>query len=527
MQPNLYPFRIKESYLFYSVLFINICFLFFTKFYPSMDGPSHLYNSNLINHLLIGNKALNEFYTINPMPIPNWISNCILSLFHILLPGWLSEKFLLIIYITGMALSFRLLIRYLNPTNPWLSFFIFPFIHSFLFHLGFYNYSISFILFFSTLLFWLKYQESNRIPIYIFLFLLLTLTYLSNVLTFVFLGITLGSFIIFNSYNIYFQSKDLTLALKAFGNKLLRLFIVSLPGLVAFGIFYKNVTFFPSEQKIEIKELVKWLNDVRCLIVYNYQSEEVITAQFLHLLLILFGVGIFLRYKEYKKNGISVNITDCIIVPFLISLILYFIIPDGSSAGMMSDRYCLLIYILALIWILSQPLPLKLGKYIGLIVIILHFWLLFYHMHGSIRNLNKDAVAINKASIYIKENSIVLPVNLSENWLEGNFSNYLGVDKPMIIMENFEADVAWFPIKWNTTCLPKVLVGNLNSISGLQWRSNLKSKTIKRINYIFLYGNTSKINDKSWYELSVVLKNDFKLKYCSTNRYVMLFENLQ
>lgn len=340
------------------------------------------------------------------------------------------------------------------------------------------------------------------------------------------LGITLGCFIIFNSYNIYNQNKDLTLALKLLSIKLLKLFIVSLPGLLALGIFYKAVTFFPSNEKIEIKELIKWLNDVRCLIVYDYPGESVTTSQYLHLLLIVFGIGIVSRVKEYKTNGISINITDVIIIPLLVAIILYFIIPDGSSAGMMSNRYCILIYVFGLIWMISQPIPIKVGKYICLIVILLHIGLLFKQMNGTIRNIDKDAIAINNASKYVNENSIVLPVNMSDNWLEGHFSDYLGVDKPMIILDNYEADVAWFPIKYNMDCLPNVLIGNKSSISGKQWRSNPISKTIRQINYIILYGNTSKINDANWIELKDLLKNDFKLKYSSDNSYVMLFETL-
>ena len=135
----------ESKYLFYFVLVLNVVLLCFTRFYPSMDGPAHLYNSNILNHLIRGNTTLSEFYSINTVPIPNWTSHFLLSIFHIVLPAWLAEKALLVLYVSGMAFSFRFLIKELNPENIPLSILIFPFIYSFLFHLGFYNFSISFI----------------------------------------------------------------------------------------------------------------------------------------------------------------------------------------------------------------------------------------------------------------------------------------------------------------------------------------------------------------------------------------------
>ena len=47
--------RINEKNIFLLVLLINCLVISTVRFYPSADGPSHLYNSNLIAHLLNGN----------------------------------------------------------------------------------------------------------------------------------------------------------------------------------------------------------------------------------------------------------------------------------------------------------------------------------------------------------------------------------------------------------------------------------------------------------------------------------------
>lgn len=240
--------RLKESYVFYGVLLLNLILISIVKFYPSSDGPAHLYNSNLICHLLKGDSAsITEFFTINKFPVPNWIGHFILSIFCFIFPSWLAEKFLLIIYITGITISFRLLIKELCPENKVLSIFIFPFAYSFLFYLGFYNYSFSFIFLFLTLYYWLKTKNKFTIKKYLLLFLMLILTYFSNILTFCFLGLCLGLFVIAFAINEYLINRDLKHTLKIALKNLLFLFIASIPSLVLTLIFYKTNNFFPSD----------------------------------------------------------------------------------------------------------------------------------------------------------------------------------------------------------------------------------------------------------------------------------------
>ena len=488
-----------------------------------MDGPAHLYNSNILLHLLKGNNALSEFYSINSLPIPNWTSHFILLCFHSILPSWTAEKILLVMYVSGMALSFRYLIKNLNSQNIALSILIFPFIYSFLFHLGFYNFSLSFILFFTTLGYWLHSFNSNNFYKHLILFFLITTTYFSNLVIFGFLGLTLGLYIFYYSFKRYLDDKDILSAIKFCGKRLLILFIISLPSMIFLIIFFLNVQFYPSGEAYPLKELIKWINDARPFIVYDYSGEEIITQQFFHVLLLLLTLSFILKNKD-NKNYNNLEKANIILIPLLLTILLYFITPNGSSAGMMSDRYCLMLYVLGLIWIVSRSVKTKFNSIIIFSVLILHFGLLFKHLNGTIRNLDANAVTINKADEYIAENSIVLPVNLSDNWLEPHFSNYLGVDKPIIILENYEADVGWFPIIWNSEKLPNIVLSDKNSISGIQWINNIKSKSTKQIDYILLYGNLSKIDDPKWGELKEQLSVSFKLKYKSDDNYVMLYE---
>jgi len=115
---------------------------------------------------------------------------------------------------------------------------------------------------------------------------------------------------------------------------------------------------------------------------------------------------------------------------------------------------------------------------------------------------------------------------MSDNWLEPHFSNYLGVDKPLIILENYEASVGWFPVKWNTQKLPRIKLGTFDTINGIQWMSNTQSNQIKQIDYVFLYGSTNKIDDQSWAELNAELAKNFRPVFNSENNYIIIYKRL-
>jgi hypothetical protein len=143
----------------------------------------------------------------------------------------------------------------------------------------------------------------------------------------------------------------------------------------------------------------------------------------------------------------------------------------------------------------------------------------------TIRNLNKHAILIHETANYIDNNKVILPINLSDNWLEVHFSNYLGVDKPLIILENYEAQVGWFPVKWSPQ-IPSILLNDRTSFDGIKWTTNTKSEKQKQIDYVFIYGRTLNMDTPNWQEFNECLESNFTLKHESIDKYLRLYENI-
>jgi hypothetical protein len=518
---------LTERNLFYAVLAVNLAMLCTVKYYPTMDGPSHLYNANLIKHLLIGDSpVVNRFFELNRALPPNWTSSFILAGFRFIFPAWVAEKALLFFYLVGISVSFRLLIRQLNPANAGLSIIIFPFAYSFLFHLGFYNYSLSFVFLFLSLYYWLKSYKQQSFLKYLCMFALISLTYLSAILTFFFLGFCLGMLAIAFAAKEYFEGDKVKPILQKLIRHLLLLFLISAPALVSAVFFLKTTSFFSTPEQFSAGELTKWLNDVRCLIVYDYKGDEMITEQFLHISIAILAISFFVRF--YSKGAFlyisKFGWGDLFVIPMLITVILFYTVPNGEGAGMMSDRFCLLAYMFFIIWVSSQSLPKRVTYIFMILTIGFHFVLLFSRCNGTIKNLNKDAEIICNASKCIKENSVVLTVNMSNHWIEPNFDNYFGVDKPMVVLHNYEASVGWFPVRWNKKRMPRVRLGDSDSICGINWSSNRKNSQIQNIDYVCLYGQTNRINDSVWTNLRQQLRQYFFVKYSSPERYVIVYK---
>ncbi len=525
--------KIKQVHLFYLVLLVNVAILFSVKLYPSLDGPAHLYNSKLIYHLIKGdNEAINNFFTFNAFPVPNWVDHIVMAFFYFIAPFWLVEKAYIIVYLIGLSVSFRLLVRQLNPSDSGLSILIFPFVYNYLFRMGFYNNTISFVFLFFALYYWLKTREKRGLKKYFVLFVLFTLTYFSNVLTFLFLGLVLGLFTFLHAFSAQNAGVKEPNTIKNTALQLTGVFIAALPALTLLILFTLNTEMSPFNSSHDFEystdDLIKWLNDVKSLIVYVYPEEAIISRQFVHIMIAALACSLLLRTHQFKQSGKGIKelfqFSDSILLVALFALVLLFIIPDGQGAGMMSDRYCLLFFMFSILWIAVQPIPRGMANVLVILTIVAHFDLLAYQMKQAIVPLSKDAELIQQTAQHIEANSIVLPVNFTDNWLEGHLGDYVGVDKPIVVLENYEATIGWFPLKWNFDKMPLLLLGEKPPSGDLLWINNTYAPTKKQIDYVMIYGYAAKLKEAKWATLDSTLTASYNLIYASNNYYINLYK---
>ncbi|MCX8147865.1 hypothetical protein [Thermaurantimonas aggregans] len=265
--------------------------------------------------------------------------------------------------------------------------------------------------------------------------------------------------------------------MKALYHLLLReldlLLLLSLPTLIMFFLFYSTVQFYPSDERYPVAVLLQWIFDARPLIVFDYNFEKTFTKIIFYILIVMI---LFDLEKNIVKKTFCIQLSDVFLIPLFITFILYIFTPNGASAGMMSDRYALILFIFLLLWIVSRVKLTWIHPVLIVIAMFTHILLQLKHYNKDLWMLDKHARTLYAISEHIEENSIVLPINFSDHWMEIHFSNYIGCTKPLILLENYESTVNWFPVLLNYANLPNLFLHQRNFITGIEWKHNPDSE---------------------------------------------------
>ena len=118
--------RLKSTYIYlYTVLlFAHIGLVWFLPYFPTQDGPSHIYNLVILHDLLNGGKEWGEIFSYQLHAIPNLGFNLLTyPMLHFLHP-LTAEKLFLSIYIVLMGCSIPFFLHVFNKPSMPLSFFV-------------------------------------------------------------------------------------------------------------------------------------------------------------------------------------------------------------------------------------------------------------------------------------------------------------------------------------------------------------------------------------------------------------------
>lgn len=129
---------------YFSLLSAQILLVWLLPYFPTQDGPSHLYNAAILHDLLNGGKEWGEYFSYELKATPNLGFNLIVSPLLFLVKPLVAEKIFLTIYILLMGFSIRFFIRTFAPGRPLtVQLLAIPVIFNFTLMMGFYSYNIA------------------------------------------------------------------------------------------------------------------------------------------------------------------------------------------------------------------------------------------------------------------------------------------------------------------------------------------------------------------------------------------------
>ncbi|GBL35311.1 hypothetical protein EMGBS15_09060 [Filimonas sp.] len=526
-----------EKYLFYCLVLLALSLLIIPQYYITGDGPSHTYNAKVLFDYVFNHDRnfYKEFYLINRNLDPNWIGHLMIGFFLQVMPYWLADKLFQIIYVLLFSFGFRYCIQSISKENSFLSFLFFPFLFTLAFQEGFYNYSLAIGLMCWAFGYFIRIKHHLDNPAKQFtLSLLLLITAFSHGMPVMYTILMISLMWLTENFRLFipFDFRKLSVHLSRLG----LLFLPSL--LLVFLFLIKRGT------GREPHPLSVWQKFINFLTFYSSQSTrhaEIFPATACGILLISFlFVLFFTRIKVNIQTKMGLGFV-CLFM-LLFTFISYLSCPQSiGGAGSIDIRLAFLPPMFLLFYFATKKWT-ELAKMVFISASFLISCTFLVIRFPYVVKANEVGKEIMKASDFIQDKSVVLNLHF-DYWqqLPGkdslfhhdgsflHFSDYLGAvrSKHLILLNNYEAEINYFPVNWVAgknprESVPGFIQGQLPPCGDY---SLYEKQVYRKIDYIvFQNWRQDALLDPCLKTLVEKINTDFTKVYEGKNRYVIVFK---
>jgi len=464
----------KEPLLFIVFSILNVYEIFLVDFFHTLDGPQHLFVANILKELVLGNQHISNYVQVNDLIVGYWTGTFLLTFFKLFLPAKWALKCLLAVYFIGLPLSFRYLVKAVNKKPTFITFLIFPFSAILFIGWGYFNFSLSLIVMFISIGYYIRNYNILSWKKSIVASLLFILLFLTHALIYAMTGLILVMFFIYLFFYDWNFNRIAVKALKSFMKNVGILFLVTIPSNLLwlnYTLSIRDVTSYMTPIRLSFNQLVESIFDIKILIWFHRDQESNLYHYVFAILvfLILFAAVRWFMKKSPGKNGVYkfVPKTFWMVITCFIFLV-YFIYPDRLVTGNVSMRILVVAFMMLLVCLSIQHYPKWVSVSILLVIIPITIIQREYHMR-YLPDFDRRINTILNVASQMEENSTFLALNLSGNWVHHHFTSLPGIDKPMI-SANTPQIAGQFPLKINKEKCPPLYVGSKSCIgSGIYW----------------------------------------------------------
>src|SRR5690606_8715949 len=127
-----------------------------------------------------------------------------------------------------------------------------------------------------------------------------------------------------------------------------------------------------------------------------------------------------------------------------------FMLPDSDGySGYVSMRMGFMAFLFLLLFLVC----LDSVRIVRLVMIAVALVLIIgrgSYFKSNMHTLNQRAIEIERIAQHIEAYAVILPMRVGTDRLEfWHVHNYLGIDKPMVILDNYECNLNYFPLVWD------------------------------------------------------------------------------
>lgn len=444
------------------------------SWFPTVDGPAHLYNSKLILDALTGTAELPAYMQWGNLTT-NWLGHGILVILLAIMSSEWAETCIQLLQVLGLPLAFRFMIRSVRG-NMAFAVLAFPYSYSFLFFYGFYNFNIALILALLTFGLWWRDHTSASLGNRISVMTLAILTAFAHIFGLAFLLLLVGTSVLIRTirnWNTGMLKEAVTSFLP---------FIPSMGLLMAF-VVSSTETQGPDVYQ-PISELWKSLVRVASSKGIEYGKEGVFSQWILYVhILMLTALPFVLRRQDRESSSLGIALS--LATALLLSA--YFILPDGKEgyAGFVNSRLLLLFFTLLALTMSIVKWPRWISFGVLTIITYISIGMLGVYINANRAN-GQMASALVGLSDSIRPGSVVVPFIASDKFILGHISGYLGVQQNVILLDNYEAALSYFPLSWKKSALPNFTVNGQHHLASCpSWPTNSANAELE-VDYVLL-----------------------------------------
>lgn len=510
------------------------------QYYLTGDGPCHLYNAQIIYELWSHCKhagLYHTFYDLVYQPDPNWLSTIVIALLMFVVNGVVAEKLFLSLYIILYISGFLLLLKKVsdNKLSYW-SLSVFLLVFPLTLAKGFYNFSLSIAFYYWVVFSWLQWLEKRSLRNTVVFLFFITLNYFTHLLAFGIAAITCSALL--GSYAI--ATEDVQRRTSYFLKNAASLALFFLPFLVLMAVFTQRAGGLQLHLQHHFYRLVEL---VQCKFLINVTQAEVYPALTAGIILALLFCWSQVKFRNFRK----LHKCDGFLISLLLVVFIYLFFPESFLGHLILMNMRAQLFVLALvIYCIAYLMPLysKVSNTAGVVLFSCFFVLTIFRLNVQLR---ASAGVADYMSIrnHIKPYRVVLPLNFSprgkdehgniiadHNFLFQHVGQYLGTYKPLIILDNYEANMGYFPLRWKEPKNPYYHLstgeGIAAGIEGVPPSADIekyKSESNVTIDYIIMWGfDSSFIHAEQFTPLFNQIVSGYHLAFTSVSGRTLLFE---
>ncbi len=430
------------AFLILVIIYILPIWIF--QYFPSQDGPCHIYNSFILKHYSDPEYVFDEFYDIRKSPVPNWASHVSMTLLMYLLPPLIAEKMLLTGYVVLMAMSTLYLLNAVDKGRIPLAFIGFPFIYNYLFLMGFYNFALGTGMFMLVMGYWWRRFDAFSVRNAIILGFLLIILYFCHLVPLALAMFSIAAIAIVRLPPRFTRWSQALLTV-----------LCMLPA-AGLTLYYTTTRGTEQSGAWELSRLWQYFIRNESL-AYHSESQIVFGKMVTGAFVVLFFYTLIRDHfftKEWRF-GLRLRRRDFFLLLCTVFFVIYVKAPDGmSGGGFIKMRLSLFPFLIVIPW-LSWDMPKIARSVVGGLLLLLAT---AYIAHASYYHkiLSDDIAVYNSGYDAVERNKVLLPLAfdyVGRSWRIGVYTHtpgYYGYKRGCINLINYEAGTEYFPTIFKT-----------------------------------------------------------------------------